>query len=133
MKTVLRFNTAVVALLVVMGVFLTFHLFVVAGVVPQNIVWGGRTSTRAELLQMEAVSITILAVSSLAIWGYARLRRAGRRALFLRGVMWLLAILFTLNTVGNLMAKTAFERLAFTPVTLILAVLALRVAIEPTA
>jgi membrane protein implicated in regulation of membrane protease activity len=37
--------------------------------------------------------------------------------------LWLFVILFAVNTVGNLMAETLFEKLVFTPLTLLSAVL----------
>ena len=46
---------------------------------------------------------------------------------------WVLVGLFAVNTVGNLFAKTLFERAVFTPLTLLLALLMLRLALERVA
>ena len=45
--------------------------------------------------------------------------------------MWLIALLFLLNTVGNLFALDVREAVIFTPVTLLAALLAMRVALGP--
>lgn len=130
MRRLIPFSVAVATMLVVFSLFLIFHVLVIAGVVPQEIVWGGRMSTRAELVQFELVSIATLLLSAVAVFAYGRQRRAGKRALVLRILMWVLVALFVLNTIGNIFAQTDFERYAFTPVTVILALLALRLAIE---
>jgi len=130
MRTLIPFRTAVATMLVVFSLFLIFHVLVIAGVVPQEIVWGGRMSTRAELVQFEIVSIATLPLSAVAVYAYGRRRQAGQRAIVLRILMWILVALFVLNTIGNIFAQTDFERYAFTPVTVILALLALRLAID---
>ncbi|MEN9442639.1 MAG: hypothetical protein RLZ33_2716 [Bacteroidota bacterium] len=46
----------------------------------------------------------------------------------LRFAFWLFFVLFSLNTLGNLFAETLTETLIFTPLTILLAVLSLRLA-----
>ncbi len=55
-----------------------------------------------------------------------------RPPLLLRIIFWLMFFLFSLNTLGNLMAESMFEKALFTPVTLILAVLCLRIVLDKT-
>jgi len=111
------------------GLFGLFHLLVIAGVIPSTVVWGGRITDRRKLIVMESISFIVLI--GMGALGYARgfaLSR-GEAAAFLGIAMWVLAALFTFNTVGNLFAKTRFERYAFTPVTMILAYLSVRLAL----
>ncbi len=42
--------------------------------------------------------------------------------------LWIMAFLFLLNTIGNLFSENDFEKLAFTPLTLILAIFCIRLA-----
>ncbi len=42
--------------------------------------------------------------------------------------LWIMAFLFLLNTIGNLFSENDFEKIAFTPLTLILAILCIRLA-----
>lgn len=108
-----------------------FHLSIIVGLVPFEIVWGGRLETREQMLVFESVSIVI---NGLVIYlllektGFVPRRVPGR---VMRVFMWLLMGLFFLNTIGNLLAETLFERLAFTPVTLISALLFYRLALVP--
>lgn len=125
----LSVRMSVIIILALVGLFLVFHILVMAGVVPSTIVWGGRITTRSTLLFSETVSLTVLAAAGLIV-----ILRGS--SLLTNGVpqfgffTWVFTALFAFNTVGNLMAKTSFERFAFTPVTLVLALLFLRLAID---
>ena len=102
---------------------IVFHLLVVAGTVPMNMVWGGRISNRDELLIMEAQSITLLFVISILIslaagwWGNNKDWKGYRY------ILWVLSGIFVLNTVGNLFSLTTLETYIFTPITAVAAVL----------
>lgn len=121
-------TTAGVAL-AIMGVFTVFHGLVLAGVVPANIVWGGRITDRSQLRRMELVSIGIMIVAATVIVLRARALIHGSASPVLAVATWALVVLFAMNTVGNLFAKTTFEKVAFTPVTAVLALLSLRLAL----
>lgn len=106
-----------------------FQLAVIAGFVPIEMVWGGRLNTTAERTTMTLVSlfiimgmITVVAMR-MGMFGY-RLERSGRFG------AWVMVALFALNTLGNLAALDVREMLLFTPVTLLLCGLSLRLALE---
>lgn len=44
--------------------------------------------------------------------------------------LWAFVLLFVLNTFGNLLAESMFEKLVFTPLTLISSILLLRIVLE---
>lgn len=122
-------RTTMVVALAIMGVFTAFHILVVAGFVPSTIVWGGRITDRSRLVRMELVSIGIMIVAAVVIALRATSLMQGSSSPVLTVATWGLVALFALNTVGNLFAKTTFEKAAFTPVTAVLALLALRLAL----
>ena len=131
MKRLIPFKTAANVNLIIMGLFVVFHVLVILGVTPQNIVWGGRLTTKQELVQHELLSIVLMSVCILiTLW------KANYLPLKIRIIptigMWLLVPLFLFNTVGNIFAVTLFEKLVFTPMTIILAFFSLRMAIEKT-
>lgn len=117
-------------MLSIIGVFTAFHLLVIVGVVPGGIVWGGRITERGHLMKMEAVSIVVLGVTAGIVLLHLYTGRGATPSLVTTIGMWILTVLFLLNTVGNVFAKTVFERFAFTPITFALAILAFRLAIE---
>jgi len=96
--------------------------------VPTELVWGGRLQDDAERCAGAVVSLVVLLCAMAVVlvrWGiigndYPKLGRWGA---------WVIMVLFLLNTVGNLFALDIRETLIFTPITLLAALLAWRVAL----
>lgn len=130
MLDVLSFQGAGIGVLSVVGVFTAFHILVIAGVVPSGIVWGGRITQRSQLIKMELVSVLVLGITAAIVALHLYTGRGQAPSLGTTIGMWILTALFTLNTVGNVFAKSAFERFAFTPITAALALLSFRLAVE---
>ncbi|MGZ5243047.1 MAG: hypothetical protein ACXWDO_07500 [Bacteroidia bacterium] len=130
MKDLISAKFAAYSVFILLSVFVVFHFFVVAGVVPQDIVWGGRISSREELIRMETISILVnlIMISIAAV--RARILKFRINSTILRVAFWLMFVLFSLNTLGNLLSLNDFEKYAFTPVTLLLAIFSLRLAID---
>lgn len=108
---------------------IVFHLCVLLGWIPNSIVWGGRIQTREEFYALESIS---LLVNVLLIWIVAQKAGFAKPLLsekVLSISLWCLAGLFAFNTLGNLMSKSKFEMLVFTPLTFVSALLCLRLAI----
>jgi hypothetical protein len=126
-----KFISARVASTILIIVFLItiiFHFLVLSGTIPQEIVWGSRLKSRSDLVVFESVSISLnllMLLVTLIYAGFLKIRLSGK---LLRGIFWLMFMLFLLNTIGNLFSQNGLERAIFTPVTLILAILSLRLA-----
>lgn len=118
----------------IFGCLILFHLGIVAGIllfnyVPSDFLWGGRIQSKEAFILFEGLSLIIQAIClflTLIKAGYLRLEKLTNIAHL---GMWVLFAIFSLNTVGNMLAKTTFEK-AFTVVTLILALFSLRLAME---
>ncbi len=119
--------------LAIMGAVVLFHLLVIAGVFPTTIVWGGRITDPQQVVAMEVVSILIILVAAAVIALRWQSLASGEPSLLWAIGTWVLVGLFAINTVGNLFAKTPFERFAMTPLTFLLGLLALRLAMESVA
>jgi hypothetical protein len=121
------FRTAAITLLVLFAAVIVFHLVVLAGFIPTEMVWGGRLQNEDERTVGALVSITFVLVFAALV--LVRMGHIGRSIPALgKWGMWVVCALFALNTLGNLFALDLRETLIFTPVTLISAVLAARVA-----
>lgn len=121
------FRTAAYSLLALFAAAIIFQLIVLAGLIPTEMVWGGRLQNEEERTAGAWVSIAFLVVFALLV--LVRLGAIGRTLPALgKWGMWAVCVLFALNTVGNLFALDLRETLIFTPVTLVSAVLAARVA-----
>jgi len=118
----------------ILGLLSLFHLSVIVGIIffdysPIEFLWGGRMETAEELLRFEIISFVVMLVCLFIV-----LVKAGRIYLprlsgFITIALWILFILFLLNTIGNILAETTFEKL-FAIITIILAILCLRLAID---
>ena len=119
----ISYATAAKGMLLLSACTIIFHLLIVIGVIPYTIVWGGRLTNSAEMLQFETVSIAINLLIMLLIAmeaGYIR-RIIPQKVIGI--VLWGIFILFVANTVANLFSVTIFERIVFTPLTFLLALL----------
>ena len=136
MKKILSFKQATQISLFLFALLILFHLSIVLGIVlfdfvPLDFLWGGRMETKGQLLDFEIISILIMALCFLIVLIKSeKLKLPGlMRAAGI--AVWILFILFFLNTIGNIFAKTTFERFFIIP-TGILAILCLRLALEKT-
>ena len=131
MKKIINFNQAVLASLFLMGLLILFHLSILIGVIffdyaPIDFLWGGQMKTVEQLLKFEIVSFLI----SFVFFFLVLIKSKRLNLPKLIGVaMWVLFVIFSLNTLGNLLAKTNFEKV-FAIVTGLLAFLMLRIALE---
>ena len=132
MRRILSAKLAAMILPISLGLLAIFHILVLLGIVPPNIVWGGQVGeSPANLVVLEVVALVVTALFAWIIAakvGYVQVRR------FRLGItigVWLVFAYLLLNTVGNLASGVTLEKLLFTPLTLLLAFCALRVAIEP--
>ncbi|MBL8003346.1 MAG: hypothetical protein JNL05_15440 [Flavobacteriales bacterium] len=121
------FRTAANGLLALFAAAIAFQLVVLAGLIPTEMVWGGRLANAEERTVGALVSLCVLVIAMLLV--LVRLGRIGRSlpALGMWG-LWAVCALFALSTVGNLFALDLRETLIFTPITLVAALLAARVA-----
>ena len=130
MKNLLAAQTAAYGLILIQSLVLVFHFLVLFGVVPFEIVWGGRLKDVEEMRGFETVSILLNALMIGAVAIYVRLLPIKMNPKILRLAFWVMFVLFALNTVGNLMAVNEYERVIFTPLTFLLAIFSLRLAIS---
>ena len=124
-------RSAATALLVIFGALVGFHVVMLAGALPPGIAWGGQASGSPETLRaLETVGLAVTLLfagvvgAKAGFIGGARLRRPARIG------MWVVFGYFVLNVVGNLASTSGLERMIFTPVSIVVALLALRLAVE---
>ncbi|WP_421889557.1 hypothetical protein [Marinoscillum sp.] len=133
MKKIISYQLACRLLQFIFGLFIIFHLSVIAGIilfdfVPIDYLWGGRLETREALLDFEFISLGVMVLCYLIV-----LIKTEKVLPHLAGIanifLWILTVLFLFNTVGNILAETTFEKF-FGLVTAAIAILCLRLALE---
>ena len=120
---------AIYGLLISLSMIIGFHGLVVAGVIPFQLVWGGRLQNFSQMLSFEAVSISLNLLMITIVALYANFLKWRINQVVIRIGLWVMFVLFFINTIGNLFSINELEKLIFTPVTLVLSLFSLRLAI----
>jgi hypothetical protein len=103
-----------------------FHLLILSGIIPFDMVWGGRLKSASEMLAFEVPSIALNLLFIVIIFLIAGYIPSPLPPKVLRVIAWIMAGFFMLNTLGNLLSNSGLERIIFTPVTILLAVCSYR-------
>ena len=130
MKKIISKSQAINTMLALLFIMLIFHILVLNGTIPYDIVWAGKISNKEEMSMLEVISICINFFMIMIFLLKAEYIKNKISKKILNVIIWLLALLFSLNTIGNLFAESGFELYFFTPLTFILAVLCVRIVIE---
>jgi hypothetical protein len=100
-------------------------------VIPADIVWGGQIKgVPSNLITLEGVALLVTAVFLLIVAAKMGYVQAGKWSAVINVGVWLIFAYLLLNTLGNLASGITLEKLLFTPLTIFLALCALRLAIE---
>jgi len=134
MKKIINYNQAVLASLFLMGVLVLFHLSILIGIfffdyAPIDFLWGGQMKTIEQLLKFEIISFLVSLVFFFLVLINSKRLNLPKLIGVAHAAMWVLFVMFLLNTIANLLAKTTFEKV-FAIVTGLLAFLMLRIALE---
>lgn len=125
------FLFAVKTVLLIVGFTLVFHILVLSQIIPYNIVWGARIQNKQQMFVFEAVSLSLnffMLFLVLVKGGYITWQI---NHTVVKTFLWVFSALFALNTLGNLASNNVLETVIFTPLTLLLSMLFVRLALEP--
>ena len=104
------FNNAIKMMLGLLFAAIVFHLFIIIKIIPYDITWGGRLQNDTEMYVFETSSILVNVFLS---WV---LLMKGNHVTYkfpnqvVNVILWIFFVIFILNTVGNIFAKTFFEQ-----------------------
>ncbi len=131
MKKLVSARLAGNILLISMVLLEIFHVLILFGVVPSDIVWGGEIkNSSANLITLELVAVFVTLVFIIIIAakiGYLKLSKINK---LINVGVWFVFGYLILNTIGNLASDVNAEKLIFAPITIILTFFAYRLAIE---
>ena len=130
MEKLLTQKQAIIISIILLVMVLIFHVLVLTETIPYTIVWAGKIRSIEEMRRFEIISICVNFFMILIFLLRANYVQNRILTKILNGVIWLLVVIFSLNTVGNLFAKSKFELYFFTPLTFILAILCLRIVMD---
>jgi hypothetical protein len=107
---------------------IVFHSFVLLGIIPFDIIWGGKLKKYSEVMSLEIISIFINTMMLIVVLTRAKIITIGNHPVKIKVILYTMSILFGVNSIGNLLADTSFERFVFTPITLLFTLLSWQLA-----
>jgi len=131
MKALISARMAGNILLISLGLLTIFHILILLNVVSPDIVWGGQAgNTEVSLLTLEIIALLVTALMAVIIAAKIGYIQAGRFKVAVNIGIWIVVAYLLLNMLGNLASGVSAESFIFAPITLILALFALRLAIK---
>ena len=127
--------TKEIAIKLMLGIFalvVVFHTLILTQIIPYTmavtvnaptLLRAGKLKTVNEMFVFEIISISINLFLILVLILKGRSIKNNSSHKLINGILWVFIILFAFNTIGNLMAETLFEKIVFTPLTLLSAIL----------
>jgi len=91
-------------------IVILFHLSIMVKIIPYNIAWGGRLTNDNEMYAFESISIFVNIFLSWILLMKGDFVKFKFSTLIVKIILWLFFVIFILNTVGNILAKTNFEK-----------------------
>jgi hypothetical protein len=88
-----------------------FHICIILKIIPYNIAWGGRLTNDNEMYVFESISILINVFLSWLLLMKGEFVKFKFQNNTVNIILWVFFGLFIVNTVGNIFAKTNFEKL----------------------
>lgn len=122
MKNKMSYKTSINIFLVLLIAVILFHLAIIAKVIPYDIAWGGRLQNDSEMYVFETISILINIFLGFILLMKGNYIKFQFKKKTIDIILWIFLALFVLNTIGNIFAKTTFEKL-FAVLTFISAIL----------
>ena len=105
------FNNAIKIFLGLLVAIILFHLCIITKIVPYDITWGGRLTNDNEMYIFETVSILVNVFLSWVLLMKGNFVQFKFPTKAVNTILWIFFAIFILNTIGNIFAKTNFERL----------------------
>ena len=129
MEDIISIELAGYILLITLGLLIVFHISIVTGILPYDIVWAGKIQSKKELLLMESISLFISVMAMIIVGSKTKNLIIIEDQAIVNIGMWILLALFIFNTIGNLTAKNPFEKYGFGTLTILISFLVLRILV----
>jgi hypothetical protein len=130
MKKLISFRLASNTIIAINSMALLIHVLILLNILPHGFVWGGRVNSKADLIILESISIVVQTLFIFIIAIKAGYLFKGKFKRTVNVGIWVFFGVMVLNTIGNLASISSLETMVMTPLTIVLALLLYRLAIE---
>ena len=104
-------NNSIKIFLGLLTAVILFHICIIAKIIPYDITWGGRLKNDTEMYVFETISIFINVFLTWILLMEGNFIEFKFSSKTIHIILWVFFGLFVLNTIGNIFAKTNFEKL----------------------
>ncbi|MCY8232554.1 hypothetical protein [Priestia endophytica] len=130
MKNLISMKMASYIILTINTMALLMHGLILLNILPYDFVWGGRLKKQEDVILFEMVSILIQIVFISIVAVKAGYILKGKFKRMSNIGIWAIFAVMILNSLGNLASHSFLETVVMTPITILLALLVFRLAIE---
>jgi hypothetical protein len=131
MRRIISLQLAGNILLIGYGLLAIFHVLVLTRIIPSGIVWGGQIAgSQTNLRTLETISLVVTLLFAIVVAAKIDYIKASRYKKVINILLWIIFAYSILNTLGNLASGVSVENLIMAPITIIMAFLVFRLAIE---
>ena len=119
---------ALIVALYILGMVLIFHFLIFTEQIPYDKVWAGKVNSVEEMKSFEILAILINTFILIVFFMKFKLLQKEKENKTIDLLIWIFAVFFALNTIGNLFSKSMTEFIVGTFLTLTLSVLSIVIA-----
>jgi hypothetical protein len=131
MKKLISVNLAGKILIIALILLLVFHVLVITGILPSSMVWGGQIEGSApDIITLELIAIVVSLLFLVIVIAKIKAINSKGLRILINISLWFMFVYFTLNILGNITSLDTAEKMIFTPLSIIMALCALRLALE---
>ena len=118
---------------ILFAIFIGVQLLAAAGIFPVSMLWGGRQTELTPAMRVTSVAAAVILGAFIYIIRYrAGLLGSVPPPTIIRIAAWVVTGYMALNTLGNFASVSPVERFLFGPMTIVMTVACLIVALSPT-
>lgn len=119
---------------VLFAAVMVLQILLATGVMPISMAWGGRqTELTPGLRAASLAAVVILGIFAYVIRRRAGLTGSGEIKIPIKILAWVITGYMAFNVLGNITSQSVWEKMIFTPITLILTIACLIVSASKTA
>lgn len=116
-------KVALIIMFFVLGIVLIFHFLIFVELIPYDKVWAGKLNSVEEMKSFETFSILVNVFMLIVLFIKYRQLNREKINMVIDILIWIFAVFFAINTIGNLFAQNIIELILGTFLTLISSIL----------
>ena len=128
-KSLLSIQTAANSMFILIGLLIGFHVLIVFGFISPESVWGNKLDTSEDLIHIELASISLLVLFAMVVMIKMNYIDMDWIKPLAQLSLWMMAVFFVLTGFNHLLSDSVVERLLFFPISLIMALLSIRLGL----